>query len=97
MKIINEFVFAEQYDNLLNLSTAITDIGIRILNLHDQLPDELRERVDKILGREISAIDSTCHCLGIVAEGAAEQAEAWKMLALKHGLQITPDSKGVAA
>jgi len=75
---INAFVFKQQNDNLLALSDAIADVGWRVQLMTRALPASYKERVDELLDREVTAIASTCHCLGEVALAASNEAERWQ-------------------
>jgi len=75
---INAFVFKQQNDNLLALSDAIQNIGWRVAMITKGLPASLKEQVDELLDRELTAIASTCHCLGEVALAASNEAERWQ-------------------
>ena len=79
--IINSHVFQEQSYNLLCLSDAIKDIGRRVMNITHEFPDSFGEQVDGLLDRELATIDSICHCLGLVALEASNNAEKWKVWA----------------
>lgn len=75
---INAFVFKQQNDTLLALSDAVADIGCRIQLMTRALPASLKGQVDELLDREVTAIASTCHCLGEVALAASNEAERWQ-------------------
>jgi DNA-binding Xre family transcriptional regulator len=75
---INAFVFRRQNDNLQALSEAIGDIGCRVQLITRNLPASFKGQVDELLDREMTAIASTCHCLGEVALAASNEAERWQ-------------------
>jgi len=86
--MINAFVFKQQNDNLLALSDAIQDVGWRVAMITKGLPGSCKQQVDELLDREMTAIASTCHCLGEVALAASNEAETWEMWAEETGANI---------
>ena len=94
--IINAHVFKQQCLNLLSLSAAIQDIGIRVLNLTSDLPEPIRGKAQDALERELTGIESTCHCLGVMALEAGSNAEEWQSWAEKTGTNLPAPLKSVA-
>jgi hypothetical protein len=88
---ISSYVFEQQNANLLALSDAIKDIGRRVQRLTDSLPASCKDEVAELLDRELSAIDSTCHCLGEVALAASCETEGWQTWAKNTDTNISYD------
>ncbi|ACH40472.1 MAG: hypothetical protein ACD_55C00094G0009 [uncultured bacterium] len=86
---INSYVFERQNSSLTHLADAIKGIGWRVQALTNNLPGSCKNQVLELLDRELSAIDSTCHCLGEVALGAGCEAEEWALWAEHTGINIT--------
>jgi len=88
---INDYVFEKQNETLMSLADAIKDIGWRVQAITDRLPASCKDQVAELLDRELSAIDSTCHCLGEVALKASNEAEKWGIWAKETGANISFD------